>query len=141
MKRLPPELFIEIFKHIRYPISLILVNKEFHQICIDPVTKSKWTLANFGRIHGLFRAVSLGKTFITVDVIKSLLALKVNYSRYFMQRLMLQYGQHNEKLIKIDKDDEFKAFQGSNKTIWLSDIPFDVFVTLLNEAEAIFTGA
>ena len=70
----PPELFIEVYKHIRYPISLILTNKEFHHLCVDPVAKSIWALANFGRIHVLFYAISLGKTFITVDVVKTLLA-------------------------------------------------------------------
>src|SRR5437764_9635990 len=127
MKELPPELFIEVYKHIRYPISLILVNKEFHRLCIDPVTKSKWALANFGRIHVLFFAISLGETFITVDVIKSLLALKANFSRYFTQRLLLQYGQYDEELIRLKlqdnnnnnnnnnsqekHQDKFKAFQ------------------------------
>ena len=105
MEKLPPELFIEIYKHVEQPISLILVNKEFHQLCIHPVTKSKWALANFGKIHALFFAISLGKTFVTVDVIKSLLALKVNFSRFFMQRLLLQYGQYDEGLIQLKLQD------------------------------------
>src|SRR5437764_5909218 len=151
MRRLPPELFIEIYKHIRYPISLILINKKFHHLCIDPVAKSKWALTNFGRIHTLFYAISLGKSFITIDVVKSLLALKVNFSRYFIQRLLLQYGQYDEESIKLKLQDnnnednsqeldqeKFKAFQKSMKTLWASDIPFDVFVMLLNEAEARF---
>ena len=151
MERLPPELFIEIYKHVEQPISLILVNKEFHQLCIHPVTKSKWALANFGKIHALFFAISLGKTFITVDVIKSLLALKVNFSRYFIQRLLLQYGQYDEGLIQLKlrdnnnnnfqetDQDKFKAFQKTIKGVpWASDIPFDVFITLLNEAESRF---
>src|SRR5437867_2127635 len=137
MKTFPPELFLEIYKHIKHPISLILVNKKFHQLCINPVAKSVWALANFGRIHVLFYAISLGKTFITVDVIKSLLALKVNLSRYFIQRLLLQYGQYDEELTKIDED-KFKAFQKSMKTPWASDIPYDVFTALLDEAKEIF---
>src|SRR5437660_735775 len=148
MKKLPPELFIEIYQHIRYPISLILVNKQFHHLCTISVAKSTWALANFGRIHTLFYAISLGKSFITVDVVKSLLALKVNFSRYFIQRLLLQYGQYDEESIKLKlqynddnfqvNQDKFEAFQKSMKSPWASDILFDVFITLLNEAEEMF---
>src|SRR6266511_2202324 len=150
MKNLPPELVIQIYKHIQHPISFILVNKDFHRLCIDPVAKSTWALSNFGRIHVLFFAISLGKTFITVDVVNSLLALKANFSRYFIQRLLLQYGQYDEELIKLKLQDnnnsnsqevnqeKFKAFQKSMKTPWASDIPFEVFVMLLNEVEARF---
>src|SRR6266511_4740034 len=131
METLPPELFIEIYKHIRYPISLILVNKKFHWLCTHSVVKSTWALTNFGRIHVLFYAILLGKTFITVDVVKSLLALKANFSRYFVQRLLLQYGQYSEELMKLKLQDnnndnnsqeldqeKFKTFL---KTPWASD--------------------
>ncbi|CAJ0767887.1 21713_t:CDS:1, partial [Entrophospora sp. SA101] len=74
MKHLPTELIIEIFKYIEIPISLILVNKEFCRICTSAAAKSVWALTKFGRIHVLFFSVLLGKTFITVDVVKSLLA-------------------------------------------------------------------
>src|SRR5436309_98101 len=101
MEKLPQKFFIEIYQYIRHPISFILVNKKFHRLCIDPVAKSKWALTNFGRIHVLVFAISLGKTFTTVDVVKSLLALKANFSRYFIQRLLLQYGQYDEGLIQL----------------------------------------
>ncbi|CAJ0864197.1 5554_t:CDS:2, partial [Entrophospora sp. SA101] len=153
MKHLPTELIIEIFKYIEIPISLILVNKEFCRICTsaaaNAAAKSVWALTKFGRIHVLFFSVLLGKTFITVDVVKSLLALKANLSRYFIQRLLLQYGQYDQDLIKLKLQDnnnnsqeidreKFKVFQNSIKTPWSSDISFDVFITLLNEAEARF---
>src|SRR5207248_10434639 len=138
-----------VYEYIESPISLMLVNRKFYQLCTTSVAKSRWALANFGRIHALFFTVSLGKTFITVDVVKSLLALKANFSRYFIQRLLLQYGQYDEELFRLklqydnvdfqEMDQEkFKAFQKSMKTPWASDIPFDVFVMLLNEAEARF---
>ena len=97
----------------------------------------------------LFYAISLGKTFITVDVVKSLLTLKPNLSRYFVQRLLLQYSQYDE-LIKLKlqnnnnnnsqeiDQEKFKAFQKSMKTPWASDIPYDVFTALLDEAKEIF---
>src|SRR5947209_16103454 len=117
METLPPELFIEIYQHIRYPISLILVNKQFHHLCTISVAKSTWALANFGRIHTLFYAISLGKSFITVDVIKSLLALKVNFSRYFIQRLLLQYGQYDEELIRLKLQDNNNNNNNSSQEI------------------------
>ena len=127
MEKLPLELLIEIYQYIRFPISLILVNKKFHQLCTSPGSKSNWALTTFGRNHVLFYAISLGKTFITVDVVKSLLTLKPNLSRYFVQRLLLQYSQYDE-LIKLKlqnnnnnnsqeiDQEKFKAFQKNMKT-------------------------
>ncbi|CAJ0925977.1 21826_t:CDS:2 [Entrophospora sp. SA101] len=131
MEHLPTELIIGIFKYIKTPISLILVNKEICQVCTSPIAKSTWALTNFGKSHVLFFSILLGKTFITVDVVKSLLALKANLSRYFIQRLLLQYSQRNQDLLKLQDNnyyfqemdrEKFKAYQNNIKTPWSSEI-------------------
>ncbi len=55
----------------------------------------------FGRAHAFFHAVRPGKGFITVEVIQSLLSKNAMVSRYFIQRLLLNFGSYDERLIRI----------------------------------------
>ncbi|CAJ0648939.1 4310_t:CDS:2, partial [Entrophospora sp. SA101] len=57
-----------------------------------------------------------------------------NLSRYFIQRLLLQYGQEDEGLIKLrlQGNNNDKAFQKGIKTPWSSDIPMDVDIEVEN---------
>src|SRR5439155_25844415 len=65
--------------------------------------------------------------------------------------LLLQYVQYDEESIKLKLQDnnndnnsqeldqeKFEAFQKNIKNPWASEIPFDVFIILLNEAKARF---
>uniref|UniRef100_U9UQK5 Uncharacterized protein n=1 Tax=Rhizophagus irregularis (strain DAOM 181602 / DAOM 197198 / MUCL 43194) TaxID=747089 RepID=U9UQK5_RHIID len=95
------EIKIVIFKYVENPISLALANRAWYTIFHDPHARSEWLLNKYGRAHALFHAVRLGRNFLTLDVIKCLMAKKAILSRYFVQRLMLQCGGCDGRLLEL----------------------------------------
>src|SRR5580704_11962886 len=101
MDSLCNELKVEIFKYVSTPISLVLLNRNWYSISQDYHARAGWLTQKYGRAHTLFHAVRLGNSFITVEVVQSLIAKKAIISRYFAQRLKMQYGTYDSNLIKI----------------------------------------
>ncbi|CAJ0746541.1 14384_t:CDS:2 [Entrophospora sp. SA101] len=129
MESLPPELLMEVYIYNEFPISFILINKRIYELCMSPIAKAKWVLRNFGKTHALFHAIRLGKSFIVVEIITSLLELKANFSRYFFQRL----SQQTQSNIGEEYD---PLYLNRIADSWFPDIPFDVYSLLFNEGRA-----
>src|SRR4051812_18551002 len=141
MELLCCELKIEIFKHLETPLPLSLTNRTWYNISQDPHTRAEWLLKKYGRAHALFHAIRLGNSFLTLEVIQSLLVKKAILSRYFIQRLFLHYGKHDQKLLElkvlynINQIDIDRIRVNQNKiSPWASDISFPIFNLLMSEA-------
>uniref|UniRef100_U9U891 Uncharacterized protein n=1 Tax=Rhizophagus irregularis (strain DAOM 181602 / DAOM 197198 / MUCL 43194) TaxID=747089 RepID=U9U891_RHIID len=99
METLCNELKVEIFRYVFTPIALVLLNCNWHSTFQDPHVRAEWIIYKYGRAHALFHAIRLGNHFVTVEVVQ-ILAKKAIILRYFMQRLMIQFGTYDPKLIK-----------------------------------------
>ncbi|CAB5188271.1 unnamed protein product [Rhizophagus irregularis] len=100
MQSLYDELSIEIFKYITTPMSLILTSRKWYAISQDPHARAEWLIYKYGKSHALFYAIRLD-SFITLDVVQALLARNVVMSRYFVQRLLMYFGNHDQRLIEL----------------------------------------
>src|SRR5688572_5135720 len=123
-----------IFKFIKTPISLLTTNRKWHAISQDPHTRAEWLIYKYGKAHALFHAVRLGETFVTKDVVESLLAKNAIISRYFSQRLLMHFGTFDEKLrrernINQADSNRIPIFQCSSS--WASNLSLQVFNTLI----------
>lgn len=139
------EIKIEIFKYIDNPISLALVNRTWFTVFHDSHAKSEWLLNKYGRAHALFHAVRLGSNFLTLDVIKCLIAKKAILSRYFVQRLMLQCGKCDQNLLELrgtynSNQEDVKKLNFSQMNNWGNDLSVDVFVFVLEEAIRLYNS-
>ncbi|RIA83097.1 hypothetical protein C1645_880702 [Glomus cerebriforme] len=82
-------------------------------------TRAEWLIYKYGRAQALFHAVRLGESFITEEVVQGLIARGAIISRYFVQRLVMQFGvQHLESKI----------------VSWAADLPLTAFTRLITEA-------
>ena len=125
------EIKTNIFRFVKIPINLILTCRNWSIIGKDPYAKSEWLILHYGRAHALFHAVRLGPTFIDVSVCQTLISRKVILSRYFTQRLLMNFGKYDQKLIehKIEHNvgqldaDKIRAFQQKIKSPWASNSP------------------
>nr|CAG8511391.1 10622_t:CDS:2 [Entrophospora candida] len=122
MENLPLEFLIQVYTYNKTPISLILVNKRIYKLFMSPLAKAKWALGTFGKTHALFHAIRLGKTFITVDVIKALLKLKANFSRYLVQICLAERSTQQTKCNFLYP-----------KISWFSEMSLEAYLTLINE--------
>ncbi|CAB4491553.1 unnamed protein product [Rhizophagus irregularis] len=100
METLCNELKVEIFRYVFTPIALVLLNCNWYSTFQDPHVRAEWIIYKYGRAHALFHAIRLGNHFVTVEVVQ-ILAKKAIILRYFMQRLMIQFGTYDPKLIKL----------------------------------------
>src|SRR4051812_25950412 len=100
MEALSNEIRIEIFK-FGNTTSLSMTNHKWYAISQDPHARAEWLIYKYGRAHALFHAVRLGGSFITEDVVQTLLAKGAIISRYFIQRLLMHFGSYDEKLIEL----------------------------------------
>ncbi|CAG8775386.1 90_t:CDS:1, partial [Cetraspora pellucida] len=99
----------------------------------DPCTRAAWLITQYGISHSLFHAIRLGPSFVTVDVIKCLLAQDANMSRYFIQRLLMHYGSYDQQLIELKIKynirtadiGRVRAFQKSIGCPWASNLPIE----------------
>ncbi|CAJ0823520.1 11623_t:CDS:2 [Entrophospora sp. SA101] len=130
MENLPSEFLIQVYTYNKTPISLILVNKHIYKLFTSPLAKAKWALGTFGKTHALFHAIRLGKTFITVDVIKALLKLKANFSRYLVQICFAE---------RSTQQTECNVLCGIYPKIsWFSEMSLEAYITLINEGTSRF---
>src|ERR1051325_4575163 len=138
---LSDELRVEIFKYLNTPISLALTNRKWYAISQDAHARAEWLIYKYGKAHALFYAVRLGGGFIAENVVQTLLARNVIISRYFIQRLLMQFGSYDERLIELKIEhnvnhadfDKIRTFQKKLQSPWASNIPLSVFTKLLAE--------
>src|ERR1051326_3160958 len=132
MESLIDEIRIEIFKYVESPLSFSLTDRKWYEISRDPHARADWLIYKYGRAHALFHGVRLGEGFITEDVVQTLLAKNAIISRYFIQRLIMQYGKYDERLIELKIEhhinqidsSRIRAFQKKKlQSPWASDIP------------------
>ncbi|GBB90026.1 hypothetical protein RclHR1_01690011 [Rhizophagus clarus] len=135
MNSLYDELYIEIFKYINTPISLIITNRRWYNLSQDPHLRAEWLIYKYGRSHALFQAVRLNN-FITLDVLQALLARNVVMSRYFIQRLLMCFGNQDQKLIelKVEYNVNQVNLRNREKKPWASDLQLSIFAKLIDEA-------
>ncbi|CAB5378089.1 hypothetical protein RhiirA5_424872 [Rhizophagus irregularis] len=139
MESLYNELRIEIFKFVDTPISLALTNKKWYAISQDPQSRADWLIFKYGHAHALFHAVRLGNSFLTSEVLHSLLSKNAIISRYFIQRLLMHFGPYDEKLIELKIEhnvnqvdfDRIRAFQKKLSSPWASNLPLPIFTKLI----------
>ncbi|RIA86032.1 hypothetical protein C1645_741146 [Glomus cerebriforme] len=120
MESLYEELKFEIFRYTETPISLLLLNRNWYSTSQDPQTRAEWLMYKYGRAHALFHAVRLGKSFITEKVVQGLIARGAIFSRYFIQRLVMQFGIQNHK--------------STPNCSWAANLPLSAFTKLMTEA-------
>ncbi|RIA79566.1 hypothetical protein C1645_845495 [Glomus cerebriforme] len=134
MESLCDELKLEILRYTKTPILLIILNRNWYSTSQDPNARAEWLMYKYGRAHALFHAVRLGKSFITDNVAQSLIARGAIISRYFIQRLVMQFGIQDPKL------DEMKVRYNSNvdnitpDCSWAASLPLSVFIKFMTEA-------
>ncbi|PKK65250.1 hypothetical protein RhiirC2_786425 [Rhizophagus irregularis] len=124
METLCNELKVKIFRYAFIPIALVLLNRNWYSTFQDPHVRAEWIIYKYGRAHALFHAIRLGNHFVTVEVVQ-ILAKKAIILRYFMQRLMIQFGTYDPKLIKLI---EMRSRYNINTDIpkekpWASELP------------------
>src|SRR6266542_694615 len=141
MQSLCDELKIKIFKYLDTPIPIILTNRKWYSISQDPHARAEWLIYKYGKAHALFHAVRLGNNFITTKVVQYLLSKDAMISRYFMQRLLMNFGAYDDQLIKLKAEYNVNTIE-MNKLYdlkkrytppWASDLPVEVFIDLMNK--------
>jgi hypothetical protein len=148
MQALSKELGINIFKFLNTPKSFIFTNRYCYDISKDPHARAIWLIYKYGKAHALFHAVRLGDGFITSEVVQVLIANGAIISRYFIQRLFMNFGSHDEKLneLKIEHNvnqadfNRIRAFQKKLKSPWASNLTLPIFTQLITEGFNIFNN-
>ncbi|GBC04912.1 hypothetical protein RclHR1_05940003 [Rhizophagus clarus] len=131
MEFLCSELKSEIFKYVSTPIALVLLNRNWLLASQNSHTRAEWLIYKYGRAHALFHAIRLGKNFVTVEVIQVLLAKKAIISRYFVQRLIMQFGLTDPKLGELRAKYNMSTSKNNG---WASNLELPVFIKLIIEA-------
>src|SRR6266540_2219547 len=145
MQSLYDELRTEIFKYLDAPIPIILTNRKWYSISKDPHARAEWLIHKYGKAHALFHAVRLGNNFLTQEVVQSLLSKDAMISRYFMQRLVMNYGTYDDQLIKLKAEynvnmvevNKLYALKRRSIPPWASDLSIEVFTTLMDRGHSI----
>jgi hypothetical protein len=136
MQSLKDEQKIRIFKFISTPFSLSITNREWSAISQDPNARAEWLIYKYGKAHALFHAVRLGNRFITEEVVVALLAKNAIISRYFIQRLLMNFGTHDELLKRernLHNQIDFSGIHAFQPPPWASNLSLTVFTTLMTE--------
>src|SRR6185312_10402136 len=134
LNTLAPELKVEIILHLSKPTTIARCSRELYNIVNLPFTKAKWLISRHGKTHALFHAVRMGKPFINPDVVECLFAQGAHISRYFIQRLVLGFGERDRSLIDLKQKYNIgppDLHQASSP--WASSLPVDVYFRLLKE--------
>src|SRR5260364_361830 len=126
---------INIFKRIKKPLNLMLTCKEWRSVANNSEAKAEWVINTYGRAHALFHAVRLGPSFIDLPTAQAMITKRVILSRYFIQMLLLHYGNYDPNLIgqKITHNvrqtdaDRVKSLQERVRTSWASDLELAVY--------------
>ncbi|CAG8508421.1 4414_t:CDS:2 [Cetraspora pellucida] len=99
--------------------------------------RAKWINYQFGGAHSLFHAIRLGSNFINIPVVKSMIANNAIITRYFIQKLSLQFEKNGQNFIepKLDHDVNLNSSQDSRMS-WANNLQDHIFYYLLNIAES-----
>ncbi|CAG8791692.1 5536_t:CDS:2, partial [Cetraspora pellucida] len=62
--------------------------------------RADWIICQYGRAHAL-HAIRLGPSFINLPVTKAIVAKKAILSRYFVQKLLINFGKPDQQLLKL----------------------------------------
>ncbi|RIB21968.1 hypothetical protein C2G38_2175142 [Gigaspora rosea] len=137
---LPTEILIYIFKRVRFPKNLMLSCRRIAKLSKDSQVKAAWTIYQFGAAHCLFHAIKIGSSFLDVTVAQAIIAQGGILSRYFVQRLHMNFGVYVNKLIelKISHGVGSLQLQKSQTIPWASDLPVSVYIFLLKAASDIY---
>ncbi|CAG8437507.1 12659_t:CDS:1 [Acaulospora colombiana] len=135
------ELKVLIFEHTTNILDLGVTCKAWAKVIQDPHARAKWLIKKYGKSYALFHAVRLGPKFINAEVVQSLLSNKASLSRYFIQRLLLHFGEYDSKLTELKakhnvctaETNKINDLKRQNLHPWASNLPVDVFVAILNE--------
>ncbi|CAG8462588.1 5405_t:CDS:2 [Scutellospora calospora] len=139
---LSDEIMLTIFKHIRFPISLLMVSKNWHELSKNHDVRASWMIFQFGKARALFYAIRFGPNFINVPTINMIIEKGGMVSRYLVQKLLLLFGTYDQKLIETkieysvgNKDiEQIRKVQKKSALPWGSNIPLNVFTYILLEA-------
>jgi len=137
----------KIFTNVKTSLSLVLINKKWYKRSKEPKLRTKWIINKYGKLHALFHTIRYGNDFISLELVDILIKENVIFSRYLAQRLLLQFGQTDEILIRLKLQHEDNSdnnnINNNNQKIskyyrnpWASNIPMDVFAALLEEARS-----
>ncbi|RIA92685.1 hypothetical protein C1645_874602 [Glomus cerebriforme] len=91
-----------IFKYTDFPLNLALTCRNWSLIVKDPNAKFEWLVVHYGKEHVLFYAVALGPTFIDAALCQTLIARNIMIPRYFIQRLLMHFGNYDQKLFQLN---------------------------------------
>ncbi|CAG8789365.1 8932_t:CDS:2, partial [Racocetra persica] len=142
MDRLTPETEQNIFIMIHNPLSIICASRIWYNISRNHTTRAKWLIFYHGRSHALFNAVKKGPKFLTYDQLEALFSLNILPSRYFVQRLMLAFGQVDCDLVDMKIRNEILdhdiSLMGKTKSSWAEDIDFNVLNCILMKAHELY---
>ncbi|CAG8842019.1 164_t:CDS:1, partial [Racocetra persica] len=104
----------------------------------DHTTRAKWLIFHHGKSHALFNAVKKGP----YDQLKTLFSLNILPSRYFVQRLILVFGQVDCDLVNMKIQNEILDYDISlirkTKSSWAADIDLNVFYCILTKVQELY---
>ncbi|RIB08338.1 hypothetical protein C2G38_2045246 [Gigaspora rosea] len=135
---LPTEILIYIFKRVRFPKNLMLSCRRIAKLSKDPQVKAAWIIYQFGAAHCLFYAIKIGPSFLDVTVAQAIIAQGGILSRYFVQRLHMNFGTYDNKLIELKIAHGVGSIQKSQTISWANDLPISVYIFLLKAASDIY---
>src|SRR6266511_5858171 len=91
-----------IFINPKNPLTLILNNKEWLEISKEPETRAVLVIKQYGSAHALFHTIRFGFKFISLELVRILIEKEdAILSRYFAQRLLLQFGKADMTLVSL----------------------------------------
>ncbi|CAG8756202.1 6059_t:CDS:1, partial [Acaulospora morrowiae] len=133
LKDLIVEVKINIFQYVPNILCLALTCKAWAEIMRDPHARARWILRKYGRSYALFHSIRLGPQFINVSVVQSLFANNVILSRYFIQRLVMHFGEYDSKLTELKaaqngcavETNKIRDLTKRNLHPWASNLPVD----------------
>ncbi|CAG8605691.1 21791_t:CDS:2 [Cetraspora pellucida] len=103
------EFGIKIISHCYLILHEFSPNDSQHYIFIihifnisgDYLMRTEWLLFQYGSFRALFHAIRLDPTFINLSVARAIISKGAILSRYFVQRLLVQFGRYDQQLIKL----------------------------------------
>ncbi|CAG8532802.1 8310_t:CDS:1 [Cetraspora pellucida] len=129
------EILINFFKFITSPKNFASSCKRFSIIARDEHARAEWIICQYGKAHALFHAIRLGPSFINLPVAKAIVAKKAILSRYFVQKLLINFGKHDQQLLELKIAHNIMGHVDINrinhKVPWSSNLQIPVFTYLM----------
>ncbi|CAG8688127.1 19140_t:CDS:2 [Cetraspora pellucida] len=115
-------------------MNLALSCKRWSLVWKDSQVKAEWIIFKYGRAHCLFHSIRLGPKFISVEVAHAIITKGGILSRYFAQRLLIHYGEYDQKLIELKAShnigqSDLEKIQ--TNTPWANNLPITVSFLIL----------